>query len=71
MEKYVIYIHTRYCLDGFIHRGFLGDTGYPTFSTKEKAYEYINKQSLGWRWSGYCTVREYNGEFEEEKGKQK
>ena len=64
--QYVIYIHTRSCQDGFLHKGFIGDRKPPIFDTQKQAQEYINKQSLGWRWSGYCTIREYKGEFENE-----
>lgn len=64
--QYVIYIHTRSCQDGFLHKGFIGDRKPPIFDTQRQAQEYINKQHLGWRWSGYCTIREYKGEFENE-----
>lgn len=62
--QYVIYIHTRSCQDGFLYKGFVGDNKLPIFDTQEQAQEHINQQSLGWRWSGYCTIREYKGEFE-------
>ena len=64
MKKYVIYVHTRSIPDGFIHTGFLWNTGHPIFSSIEEAEDYIMKESLGWRWNGYCTIREYNGEFD-------
>jgi hypothetical protein len=64
--QYVIYIHTHSCQNGFLHKGFIGDNKPPIFNTQEQAQEYINKQCLGWRWSGYCTIREYKGEFENE-----
>lgn len=64
--RYVVYIHARHCPEGFLHKGFIGDTKYPIFSTEDEAWKYINAQSLGWRWDGYCTVREYKGEFEDD-----
>ena len=51
---FVIYIHTRECQDGFL----FGGKEIPKFSTERQAYEYINRHCLGWRWNGYCTVRE-------------
>ena len=60
--KYVIYIHTRTQQDGFLHKGFIGDKKPPIFNSIDEAREYSNRQSLGWRWSGYTTIREYKGE---------
>lgn len=63
-NQYVIYIHTRSQQEGFLYKNLIGDKKYPIFPTEEKAWEHINTQHLGWRWSGYCSVREYKGEFE-------